>query len=249
MKEIFQKFFDEHVGAKSYNAIKYDLQDSYANSILVEVTSGGSSGGDCYGGYTSRYDKDNYEMKSELSDDISYKLRFLCEHLGVNQDKLNKAVYETASDLVYNHSSITDTQEGGDYYGNHTNYCLYEVNILNFLENLVSANTFSELQNFASSYKEHADIELEAKKIKEHELTLLNLVENFAKKSDEEKEKLKTDLANYKNKVIHTENLLAGFDLKMSKDKKDLEKKLADVQALTGTSKISSPEKSAKKKM
>lgn len=252
MRDIFQKFFEDYVGSNSYPASKYGLRESYANSVMVEVTSGGSSGGDCYGGYTSRYDKNDADMQEEMFDEILYKFKDLCLNFGISQESFKKVAKEKTENLLSAHSHITDTDEGGDYYGNYTSYRLYEINVLNLLDGLLDDNTFHELQEFASDYSEKADKNLQQQQLKDEEINLLAQVENFDNKSDEEKTKLKTNLADYKKKVVHIEKLLAGFDLKIAKDKKNLEKKLADVQILTGTpqqEKTSSDVKTSKKKM
>lgn len=233
MKDIFQEFFNEQTGSKSYTASKYNLKESYADCVLVEASAGGSSGGDCYGGYTTRYDKNDSDIESDISDEITYKFRDLFHQLGLSDEQLRKAAEEKASNLVSSYSHIADTDEGsGDYYGNYTSYRLFEVNVISFLEDLVDENTLHELQEFASDYVNDEDKKLHAQQLKLEENNLLLQLDNFDKKSQENKEKLKTDLSNYKKKITLTEKQLAGFDLQMTKDKKDLQKKLADVQAL-----------------
>lgn len=211
-----ESFFEENQAVNSYNLKEFNLKENFSDSVLVKNSPGGSSGGDCWGGYTSRYDNSQEKQTYDLYIDIKYKLNPLAELIGLSDDVFDKASSDKAQEIYYSDIGSTEDNDG-DYYGNYTKYAIFEVNILKFFKPLVLEFTknlnrdnskvktnFEVLEGFMANFKQKEDVLFVAKVKNQRQEELEDKIKTF----DVNKKKAKDDI---KNNIIRYKQILEGF--------------------------------------
>ena len=241
-----EEFFTDNQSSNNYNVKDFKLKDNFPVSILVKNSPGGSSGGDCWGGYTSRYDNSQQEQISELYNEIKYKLRDISDALEISEPLFDKSCSEKAQEIQYSEIG-SDEDSGGDYYGNYTKYCIFEVNILNFFKPLVSkiinaqindfhhdtpkvkAN-FEVLEGFAANFKQKQDVLFTAKVKSERQQELEDKIKNFNDTKKKAKDTILKNIAHYRSALDSLTSQLDKFEDVSNKNLKKLKDDLKSIQ-------------------
>jgi hypothetical protein len=193
--------------------VNYSYID-HPDHATVDITSGGSRGGNCWGDYTCQFDVSEYEMEEELIGGIEYFTKQL--NLSFTKEEIQKFINKNDISNKYE-----DKSEGGDYYGNYTNIHIHSIYFLELLDFIEEKSLLEEDKNqYLQVYHEIVDEnqkKLEEKihlqKIANIETTLLNL--------DKNKD---INLNNLKKEKVRLENSLKIIDKKILKFDEDLQK-------------------------
>lgn len=241
-----ESFFADNQAINFYTAKEFNLKEIFSNSILVKNSPGGSSGGDCWGGYTSRYDNSQEEQISELYTEIKYKLDPLAEIIGLNNAVFDKACSQKAQEIQYSEIG-SDEDSGGDYYGNYIKYCIFEVNIINFFKPLISEITnakindfhydiskvkekFESVKGFAANFKQKQDVLFVAKVKTQRQQELEDKIKNFDDTKKKAKDNLYKNITHYRESLNNLTSQLDQFEEVSNKELKKLKSELTNIQ-------------------
>lgn len=172
-----KEFFEQEVGNNTWSAQKLSLSKNYPVSIILEAKIGGADGGSCYGTSASEFRVPDDEIKSELASSLNYKIKGFLESLGITSDTLQKKS-DLMADNIYE-CEIGESSDGSDYYGNHSIYRAYEVNVVSFLKDLVPDDVYQVIQGVASTIKRERDFNYESLQLETKEQNIVNQLDLF----------------------------------------------------------------------
>lgn len=199
--------------------------------IIVTYSTGGSSGGNCYGGYTSRFDDSESEQIDSLVGNMSFCYD-IDESLGKLYSKKDVEAVCTkfAEDIINGYSYFADYEEGYDYYGNYRSYKVASIDIAEFFEKVLNKEDFAL---FKTVFDERRIEQEKQDRIAKNLDTLKKINEQLAAFSQTQ-EKNRINLA---KEIQHTEVLLeklkknlAGFDQQSEKESKQLIKQQKNLE-------------------
>lgn len=209
---------------KGYEVSQFKLDKPYENSILLAATIGGSSGGNCWGGHTSDFEKHDSEIQSSLKSDLIYAVSELKEYFK-NDIDFNKYVSSMNS-----YNNIDSQSNDYDYYGNHTKTGLYEFSLYKIMKDCLPDDLFQIFKSYWSN-RENVIIKVfEDKKTMETIKNLESKIENFEKDKEEELKKLKNNLQHYKAIIESLEKSLSVFQNKKTTELNDLNSSLDKIK-------------------
>lgn len=225
---IFKEFFQEKMGADPYDIEKFNLKGNYPLLMMCQAETGGSSGGDCWGGRTSDYDKHESDIVDSIARDVQYKLRGLAHSFNLDEEKIKTLSIEEAKSVRW--SYVGSKEEGGDYYGNHTEYKMFPVDALKILKEVMDKKDYEILEGVASTVKLVKDREYKSADLLKQEQELVNKIGAFVDVKSEELEKTKKALQDAKQRVVALTARLNSFDTQKSKEKSTLKTQLEKVR-------------------
>ena len=193
----------------SYDIEKYSLKESYAESFLVDANIGGSSGGDCWGGRSSEYEKDTEDIISDLSGSLEYKImQFFSDYvMVVPKDTIKEHLHN-----ISRYDYIGKNSDGVDYYGNYSEYAIYEIPMYPLMKKMLDDEHFQIFKSYFSNEKKKIISSFENTK-KEKEIKELTVkIENFEAKKNKEKENIKNDIKKYEEILNHLKNQEKHFE-------------------------------------
>lgn len=207
----------------SYDIEKYSLKESYAESFLIEANIGGASGGDCWGGRSHDYEKDSDDIVSDISSSLSYKImRFFSDYVMVIPEDTVKDHLNNLSRYDY----IGKNSDGGDYYGNYSEYGIYEIPMYPLMKKMLDDEHFQIFKNYFSNEKNKINSVFQKAK-KEKEIKELALkIESFESKKLQEKERMKNDIKQYEEILNNLKNKLKNFESDKNKELNNLKKQM-----------------------
>jgi hypothetical protein len=212
-QEQIEKMINDYYSSNGYNSntFKGITDEQFVSNIIVKVSSGGSSGGDCWGGRSSSYDNSESEIKGDIVSELSYYLK---ENLGLSN--VDDLLSEIAEEL-YSGGYFDTSSDYGDYYGNYTSYTCYLLPFKTLFEKLKEKSLISEedLDLCNTVFEEKSN-----EKAKELFITTTNnqfreLSESIAKfnqTKDDELNKIKNELKNARSIVERLEKKLDSFE-------------------------------------
>lgn len=225
---IFKEFFEERIGADSYDIKEYSLKSNYPLSMMISVETGGSSGGSCWGGHTAQYDKHDGDITYSIARDIQYKLRGLSHSFNLDEEKIKEISIKEAENLRW--SDVGTKTDGGDYYGNYTKYKLFAVDALAILKQVMATKNYEILQGVASTIKLVKDREYKSADLLKQEQELVNKIGAFPDVKSDERDRTEKALQDAKKRVATLTEHLKTFDTKKSKEKSNLTNQLEAVR-------------------
>ena len=199
---------------------------SCPEGVTIEITAGGSSGGNCWGDRTCKYDVNDSEIKEELENSIKYYF----DKIQPSFSKSNIEDFIVKYSMEYNYDNKS---EGGDYYGNYTEYNVYELKFLDILNYLEEQKL---LEDDKEKYLEiyHSIVDINIEKLKEQnrlerirtlEVSLANLDKNKSLNFQQ----LKQHEENLKKQLESVRQKIAKFDKDLEKEKQQIEKELLEL--------------------
>ena len=225
---IFKEFFEENMGADTYDIEQYGLKSNYPLSMMISAETGGSRGGDCYGGYTARYDKNDDDISRDIASDIQYKLRGLAHSFNLDEEKIKELSITAAENVRW--SYVGSKSYGGDYYGNNTTYKMFAVDVLPILKEVMKSEDYAIIQGVASTIKSVKDSEYRSADLLKQEQDLVNKIGAFPEVKSDERDKTEKALQDAKKRVADLTEYLKTFDTKKSKEKSNLTTQLEKVR-------------------
>ena len=99
------------------------------------------------GGHSSDYQKYEDEIQSDLKSELSYALSDFKEFFNKEVD------FTKYVDCISRYSSIDTKGDSYDYYGNHTEYGLYEVSLYPIMKDCLSDELFQVFKSYWSKMK------------------------------------------------------------------------------------------------
>lgn len=212
-QEQIEKMISDYYSSNNYNSSAFNgvTDEHFVDNIIVKVSSGGSSGGDCWGGRSSSYDNSESEIKGDMVSELSYYLK---ENLGLN--RVDDLLTEIAEDL-YSAGYFDNSSDYGDYYGNYTSYSCYLLPFKTLFEKLKEKELISEedfdLCNivFEEKRKEKAQ-ELFIITTNNQYRELSEAITKFNQTKDDELSKIKNELKNARSLVERLEKKLDNFE-------------------------------------
>lgn len=241
---IFNEFLNTYAGRNSYITSNFKLNESFADCVLAQCSSGGSSGGSCWGGLSSPYENSDNTRATSLASNIAYNFSSLKFELNIDNKKLQECSLKYAKKLISGHSYISEASDGGDYYGNYTKYLLYKVKLLEFIKPLIDQNQFEVLQGLISNHKKQSEIAFQNNELLTKEAEILQQLRDFDENRKQEKKQLDDKLERLKGEIRYVENTIKNFNSKSDENKNALHKKLAKVMV-----KLTVPDSIQNKKM
>jgi hypothetical protein len=191
--------------------------------IIVTYSTGGSSGGNCYGGYTSRFDDSESEQIDSLVDNMSFCYDF-DEALGKVYTKkdVDAVCTKFAEDIVNGYSYFADYEEGYDYYGNYRAYKVASIEISAFFEKVLSHEDFAlfktvfDERHLEQEKQDRIAKNLEAlKKVNEQ-------LDEFSQTQDKNRANLEKEVQRTEALLEKLKKNLSGFDQQSEKESKQL---------------------------
>ena len=225
---IFKEFFQEKMGANTYDTSEYKLTENYPLSMMIHVESGGSTGGSCWGSHTAQYDKHDSDITNSIAGDIQYNLRGLAHSFNLDEEKIKILSFWWAERVLCN--DVGSKSDGGDYYGNYTKYKMFAVDALSILKQVMIPKDYEILEGVASTIKLTKDREYKSADLLNKEQELVNKIGNFSEVKSDERDKTEKNLQNAKNLVEQLTQNLKNFDDKKNQDKSKLTTQLEKVR-------------------
>lgn len=237
LKEKFEYFLkDNNKNNSNFKRTKYDnFEAHYPDCILLEATIGGASGGNCWGGNASRYNKEDYEIVSELKNELKSRLMGILDEikdLGIhNNEEMYSSYTEKVLEKQYN--SEVFSYSYSEYYGNYTEYGVFAINIpellspiLNEEQKEIFEETLNQFTNGAHEKKEKEKQERERAEIISRLKGEYETVNKKISTHEQDREDYKSQL---EAKVKQAQQLLDNF----TKDTEKLKENLISQQKVT----------------
>ena len=137
-------FVQEEFGITIKKAREFNLNSCYGNYIIIEVKTGESSGGSCWGGETAKIYIDDEDKISDLKYNLESKLNTIYDLLDLDISSLESDNETLARDTINNDNYIYQHTDYYDYYGNYSENTYYNVDVLKFIENKLSNKKMTE---------------------------------------------------------------------------------------------------------
>lgn len=206
-------------------------KETNVDSILIEIRSGGSDGGNCYGSYTARFDVSSKEMTQDLAESLcSHNLRTMLIEAGYEEfynsynSVSEQAKMPCFADAASRHAwdRVGSYSEGGDAYGNHTEYEVIAVKFEELMKNVLKPEDFTIFMNVypEMALAEHTAIEQLAKNAMLKEVN--EKIAIFSESKTKEYSDTQRDIERLKKQILQLEKKLVDFN----KDKKKQLQKL-----------------------
>lgn len=216
------------------NELNLHLENSVTLS-LFEIKTGGSEGGDCWGGHTSPFSVNSEDQKDELIEDIRYefikKVNTLVNHK-YDEDRFDKILEKIAIENKYN--SVTTFSSYGDYYGNGSDYDVIGIPILDTLRKILDYTDYCTIESVFEEEKNNRLNELNSNKNKEDLEKVNKTINNFENNQAASLVKLKKELEDAQKRVTIIENKLSNFEKNQNKELKNLKKEKEDLESKVG---------------
>ena len=116
----------------------------FEKSLYYKTETGGSKGGDCYGGRTSGYHVDSWDQAQNIGDNDPY-IYAVEEHAPEYVSAYRGRLSEIAYDMV-EAGSISDDSDHSDFYGNYSEYGTFETSLMEFFKTVLNENDFQLFQ-------------------------------------------------------------------------------------------------------
>lgn len=210
----------------SYEIEKFKLKESFSESLLVKAYIGGSRGGDCWGGRTSEYDKDNEEIRSDLTSSLSYTLmNFFSDYIMV---EVKETIEEHVS-CISRYDYISSMSDDYDFYGNHSVEALYEIALYPLMKKMLDDEHFQILKSYISNEKKKLEKTFVDKKTEKRINELNTKIESFENDKSKELASLKENIANYESILKSLKEKLKDFSSDKTKQLNSLKSELKDL--------------------
>lgn len=210
---------------------------SCPEGVTIDITVGGSRGGNCWGDRTCEYDVNHSEIQKELEDSIKYYFNKIQPSL--SQSNIEDFIVKYSMEYNYDTKS-----EGGDYYGNYTKYNVYELKFLDMLNYLEEQKL---LEDDKEKYLEiyHSIVDINIEKLKEqNRLERISVLEKNLANLDKNKtlnlQQLKQSEEALEKQLQSVRKKITKFDQDLEKQKKQIEKELLELN-LKGQQKKTQP--------
>lgn len=216
------KEFAENLDHK-YDIDKYKLKESYAQSILVTATIGGSSGGDCWGGRSSDYEQSDSEIVNSLVSSVSYNvMHYFSDYIMVEVDK---TVQEHLNDYS-RYDYIAQQNDYSDYYGNYSSEGLYDIPVYPLMKKLLDDEHFQILKSYLSNQKNKIEKVFVDRKTSKRIEELNKKLETFEADKTKELSNLKENVERYEGILKSLKEDIKNFSSNKSKGLKLLQDEL-----------------------
>jgi hypothetical protein len=225
---IFKTFFEERMGADRYLINDYSLSSNYPLSMMVSVDIGGSSGGNCWGDYSTQYDNSNSYIADCIARDIQYNLRNIAQFFHLDEEKIKSISVEQSKSISFN--AVATNTSSGDYYGNYTNYALFAVDVLNILKQVMTHQDYEVLQGFASNVKMLKDHEFKSSTLVKEEEEIVNKIESFSNTKKDELLKIKKSIEDTQKRLAFLQESLTNFEKTKLKEYSNLTELLKSIR-------------------
>lgn len=233
-EEAIAQFLNNMVEDNIYQISNKKVDDDIlTTSILFSIETGGSTGGDCWGGRTAGYDIGYDERKKNLFDSLKKYYHFdeLFDNTHIVSNTYMDKNYQESfvlacMDLAEKSytSSVTSKSDYYDYYGNGRDYDIIAINLHELMEKILSPSDFTL---FEDAYKEFVP-------------TILNKLDNTAKteqlimvtqKITDFETQSNKDLSELQNDIKATQKRLQYLEKNYSNFNAQKEKTLASLVA------------------
>ena len=226
------EFFENIFSNNKYVLENKEVEQHYiVDSILVAIKTGGSSGGNCWGGRTCSFYVDYDDRKKELVETLEYYSPL--------RDLLSKGDYDSTSDFLnifkntaeeYCSSSIASKADYYDYYGNGNDYDIVAIPVFNLMKKILNPEDFSTLKRVYSESKTQEVNELDLHAKIEELTQITDKLCNFEKNSQNNLQNIESNIANLKANLARWENLYTNFKQTTKNEKEALEKRKEELE-------------------
>lgn len=151
--EINKEEFAQRLVDDEFSLIQYDCKGTSPGEVygkvIIKYNTGGSSGGNCWGGQSSSYSKDTDDRKEEAISNLASTIGSLFKYDYYNKDqneKMNLLCSEFVNENWDSHH-LTSYGDYGDYYGNGSDYEVVGYPIENVLKFLQEKNLIEEVDS------------------------------------------------------------------------------------------------------
>lgn len=223
----FTEFFESIFSNNEYVIEKKEVEQHYiVDSILITIKTGGSSGGNCWGGRSCSFYIDYEDRRTEFVENLSYYSPLT--------NLLSKGDYEDSNEFLnifknaaqeYCSSAITTKSDYYDYYGNGSDYDVIAIPIFTLMKKILNPEDFSTLKK-VYNYSKNQEISQLDFSAKIEELTqVTDKLVNFDKNNQNNLENIESNIASLKANLVKWETLKTNFTNNSRKEKEDLEKR------------------------
>lgn len=131
------------------NFLYQNMKGENKENMIIKIVSGGSQGGNCWGGETEYFQLSSQSIQRDLMQTIQSYMKIL--KLPINDKDIDDFFTKESIYGSYDTESLSD----GDYYGNYTEYYIYKINLLNLLNFLDNKKLLVEKkENYIKKYEE-----------------------------------------------------------------------------------------------
>lgn len=236
--ETFKNFLENNKSGQSYLSKEYKrLSTDISTSIVVDVRTGGASGGNCWNDDpAAAYREDREEIIDDINSSLLSAVKSILDELGVDKKQYEFVV----SNLAYNQmdAEVTDRTEY-EYYGNYTEYKLYAVTVSEIFEPLLTEDQKAIFNMVLEDFSNTSNKVFQNEKLSESVTQLEAKIKTFDAIKANEKKRMLDQM-----KVL--EKSLENFDARTYKEKKSLKTQLESAQ--NELEKLNAPEPVVKAK-
>lgn len=221
------KEFSQYLDHK-HDIERFKLKESYAQSLLVIVTIGGSTGGDCWGGRTSDYDVDDSEIVSNLVSSITYILKnyfsdyLICDYNAIINEHLSN---------ISRYDYIAHGSDYCDYYGNHSDEGIFEIPVYPLLKLLIDDEYFQMLKSYLSNEKKQIEKVFVDRKTAQRIEEINKKINSFEDDKTKELASIKENIKRYESILKSLKEDANSFATKKTQELKTLKEELKKLES------------------